>query len=154
MKRGSIKKTMLKFSRVLSSIVLIVTFLSVGNPVTVKAQINEETEDKIDSQTAYLDMSSVSPLQLHFTEDNQEKKPDYYYAAQAFNILKERTEIDPMYRNCNEVIVTIHRANVIDDVMFTNSEPQVQTGYLNLLSKETNKYYTIDRVIIHIQRDK
>ena len=154
MKRGIINKTMFMFPRLLCSIVLITTFLSVGNPVTVKAQIYVEKEEKIDAQTAYLDMSSVSPLQLHFTEDESERKPDYYYAAQAFRILKERAEMDPMYSNCNEVIVTINRVGTTDDVMFTSSEPQVQTGYLNLLSKETNKYYTIDRVIIHIQREK
>lgn len=154
MKRGIIKKTMLMFTRYLSSIVLIVTFLSVGNPVAVKAQIYEEKEGKIDAQTAYLDMSSVSPLQLHFTEDDSERKPDYYYAAQAFRILKERAEMDSMYEYCNEVIVTINRVGTTDDMVFTSSEPQVQTGYLNLLSKETNKYYTIDSVIIHIQREK
>lgn len=150
MKRGIIRNYMLMVVRLL---LLVVTFLSMGSEVTVKAQINEEESEEMTAQTAYLDMSSVSPLQLHFTEGDTEKKPDYYYAAQAFNILKERTEIDPMYRNCDEVIVTIDRVFSSSDVMLTTCEPQAQTGYLNLLSKETNKYYTIDNVIIHIQRE-
>lgn len=113
----------------------------------VQAEVEEAT-----TETAYIDMSSVSPLTLNFTEDEINRKPDYYYAALAFNILNERIAMDSMYRNCREVIVTIDQMNATEDVMRTTFEPKVQTGYLNLLSKETNKCYTIDNVIIRIQR--
>ena len=138
----------------MSFIVLAVTFLTLDCPMEVKAEINEEVSEEMPAQTAYVDMSKVSPLSLHFTEDQMDQKPDYYYAAQAYQILLERIELDPMYRNCDEVIVTINRAYSSTDVMLTTYEPQAQTGYLNLLSKETNKCYTIDDVVIHIQREK
>lgn len=134
-------------------LLLAITFLPLANPVAVKAEINVETSEEMTSRTAYLDLSSVSPLQLHFAEDNTEKKPDYYYAAMAFSILKERIQMDSMYRNCKEVIVTVNQAYSSNEAIQTSMEPKAQTGYLNLLSKETNKCYTIDKVIIHIQRE-
>ena len=130
----------------------IVVLLFVGSAKTVKAQINNNDEDAL-AQTAYVDMSYVSPLQLHFTEADSEQKPDYYYAAQAYNILRERIEMDAMYRSCKEVIVTINKAFTTQQIIKTTCEPQVQTGYLNLLSKESNKYYTIDDIVIRIQRE-
>lgn len=133
---------------------LTITFLVLADGKSVKAQINEETAEDMTAKIAYLDLSSVSPMELHFTEDDSNRKPDYYYAAYAFNILKEKAAMDSMYSNCNEVIVTIDRAYSTSEVIVTSCEPQAETGYLRLLSKDANKYYTIDNVIIHIQREK
>ena len=158
MKRGSNLKKMLKIMKKISYICLAITLISLQKPKEIKAMIKEDVNEECSNdqelfQTAYLDMSYMGPLHLTFTEEDSGKKPDYYYAALAYKILNERINIDPMYYNCKQVIVTINHAYSTNQVMLTNCEPQVQTGYLNLLSRETSKYYMIDHITIHIQRD-
>lgn len=131
---------------------LITSLFGLNSSCVIQAEEVNCVTDDYSTRTAYVDMSFVSPLTLSITEDEMNCKPDYYYAAIAFNILNERIAMDPMYRNCNEVIVTINKINSTKDVMMTIFEPKAQTGYLNLLSKETDKCYKIDQVTIHIQR--
>lgn len=152
MKRGSIKIERKRLKFIALRLMCLFTCLSATIPTTGKAQASREPEEAMEAQTAYLDMSTVGPLQLHFIEEEGEIQADYYYAAQAFHILKEKLTMDTMYENCCEVVVVVHYNDHTNEVMRTTTEPQVQTGYLNLLSKETNKYYTIDQIKIHIQR--
>ena len=118
-----------------------------------KAQITEDSTEDYNVQTAYLDMSSIEPLYLYFTEEETNAKPDYFYATKAYQILKEYSNKDSMYTGCVQVIVTINKAYSSNPVMNTHYEPQVKTGYLNLLSKDFNKQYSIDNIEIKIQRN-
>ena len=132
---------------------IVIMYLKTTN---VYAKTTDTESDEIVAETAYLDMSSVGPLYVDFIEDEANNYADYYYAAKAFHILQEKEKLDPMYSNCREVIVTVTEKAKPTELLlvYSKREPKVQTGYLNLTTEHLEKFYTIDDVIIHIQRGK
>lgn len=132
----------------------VISVLAIPNSVKAENK-KEKKEDCTPAQTAYVDMSCMGPMILHVMEETSQNHPDYYYAAYAFDRLQKNTILDPMYKNCKQVIVIIEKQQEPMNYVnaFSKVEPKVQTGYLNLLSRETSKYYTIDQIQIKIQRN-
>lgn len=118
----------------------------------------DDTFDETDSVevTAYRNQSYTEPLTIYMKEKQFSNTTDYYYATYAYYIWKINVKVNPIYENCKEVIVIVEteKSSEVDEAVYAyyKLEPQIKTGYLNHSSLNSSRIYTIDNIVITVQR--